>query len=97
MRRYLTYGAERPSSPEEPDRRERSLAIARVFLAASVFIAAFFTPSDSPESLRSLLFAGYVIFAVAVLILLRTRGGGRTRMTVVVHAIDLSAAAGGRC
>ena len=95
MRRYLTYGAERPSSPEEPDRRERSLAIARVFLAASVFIAAFFTPSGGSESLRSLLFAGYVIFAVAVVILLRTRGGGRTRMTVVVHALDLSAAAGG--
>jgi signal transduction histidine kinase len=95
LRRYLTYGADIPSSPEEPDRRERSLAIARVFLAISVLTAAFFTRSGTalPWTRYSLL-AGYVIFALAVLVVLRTRGGRSIRTTAVVHAIDLSAAAG---
>ena len=95
MRRYLTHGVDNASSTEEPDRRERSLAIARIFLAVSIYIAAIFAPSASEFLLpRHLLLGGYVVFAVAVLIALRGRGGRRSRLTAVVHAIDLSAAAG---
>ncbi len=43
--------------------------------------------------LRPLLLGGYVIFALAILIVLRTSGGLRSRTTTLVHAIDVSAAA----
>ena len=92
---YLTYGANSPASPEEPHRRERSLAIARVFLAASVFIAAAYTPSNSEgPSLRPLFLAGYLVVAAGVLLLLRTSRGRRPLTTGIVHAIDVVAATG---
>jgi len=92
---YLTHGANSPSSPEEPHRRERSLAIARVFLAASVFIAAAYTPSNSEgPSLRPLFLAGYLVVAAGVLLLLRTSRGRRPLTTGIVHAIDVVAATG---
>jgi signal transduction histidine kinase len=97
LRRDLPHacGADTPQSPEERYHRERSLAIARVFLALSILIAGFFQPSD-PGSLflRHLLFAGYLVFSVAVLLLLRYTPERSTPTTVVVHAVDLLLAAG---
>ena len=92
MRRHLTHGADSPSSPEEPDRRERSLAIARIFLAASLYIAALFAPSPWPLA-KQLLFGGYVVFSVAVLVVLR-RAHRPVNAPAMVHAIDMLAAAG---
>jgi hypothetical protein len=92
LRRHLTHGADSPSSPEEPHRRERSLAIARIFLAASLYIAALFAPSPWPLA-KHLAFAGYAVFSVAVLVVLR---GSRRHVdtAAIVHAIDLLAVAG---
>jgi signal transduction histidine kinase len=94
LRRHLTYSPVSPSSPEEPDRRERSLAIARLFLAVSVFIAAFFAPGGREwPMLRPLFLLGYVLFASAVLIVLRARRR-RAGMAAMVHGVDVLAAAG---
>jgi signal transduction histidine kinase len=87
--------ADPPATSDERHRGERTLAIARVCLAASLFIASALDPLDvGPPSLVHLLLGAYTIFAVLALGLLRLRLAHWTAVTGIVHFVDLTATAG---
>ncbi len=80
---------------EEQLQIERLLAAARLFLAAVALLAVYFGP-DEPTLLAGVaygLLASYLVFAVAVFLLLRGRPLPVLRWRSVVHALDVAAAA----
>jgi hypothetical protein len=103
----LAEGAFRPSAwlgvrsadpqatPDEQDRGERTLAFARLCLAVSLFVASTLDPQEpAPMSRVDLLLGAYAAFAALALAALRVRRGRWPAMTVMVHVVDLTAAAG---
>ena len=87
--------AELRATPDERHRAEWALAIARVCLAVSLFIAATLDPQDpAPMSRVDLLLAAYAAFAGLALLVLRVRSVRWPAIAVMVHVADLTAAAG---
>ena len=87
--------ADLPATPDERQRGERTLAIARVCLAVSLFIAAMLDPQGpAPMARGTLLLAAYALFAALALTVLRFRVTHWAAMTAMVHLGDLTATAG---
>src|ERR687891_247684 len=85
--------ADPPATPDERHRGERTLAIARVCLAVSLFVASTLDPQEpAPMSRVHLLLAAYAAFAALAFAILRVRRVRWTVMTVMVHVADLTTA-----
>jgi len=92
----MEFLVERPAvgfaaDPVEAWLAERGLAVARLLLAVSVLAVVYFGPSDTPppRDTASVILAGYVAFAAAVLLLLTRTRTVRRRVIWAVHAADI--------
>ena len=83
--------ADPPATVDERYRGERTLAIARVCLAISLFIASTF--QSGPPSFAHLLLAAYTVFAVVAFGILRLRLAQSAAVTVLTHIVDLAVTA----
>jgi signal transduction histidine kinase len=87
--------ADAPATSDERHRGERTLSVARVCLAASLFMAALLDPLDARlASAAHVLLGAYTAFAVLAFAVLRLRWAQWSPVTFVVHFVDLAATAG---
>ncbi len=82
------------TTPQEPGSREsleRVLAVARALLAAAAFAAIYIDPTEPTRyvSLAYGLLAGYIVFSLAVLLLLRFRAEFSRGTILLIHGADL--------
>ena len=83
------------SSLDARDRSERALAVARVFLAGSILgVTLLEAPEPDDAFYVRLLLSSYVVFSIAILAYLPLRPLHWNMTAVVIHGIDLAAAAG---
>ncbi len=93
MRQDLRRGGD-GSPGDERHRSERAIALARVVLAAAVLFANLLDPLEpEPSGFIYSLLAGYLLFSLLVVAIVRARPRRWTLVVVSVHLVDLAAAA----
>jgi len=81
-----------PESPGEVQRVERVLAGGRVFLATSALLAIYLDPTEPTRyaALAYGLLVAYVVYSIAILVLVRLHQDPDAKFRLTVHAADIA-------